>query len=209
MLNKLSKIKKLNKIKENKTVKTVGTVLYIILVIFVLMMLVVTLVQRISNNNISVGGIRIFNIVTGSMVPKYKVGDILISKTIEPSKIQIGDDLVYKGTKNSYKGKIITHQVIKIQEKEGKYEFTTKGLANEEEDPIVEEEQIYGIIVYKTVLLSFIGKIINNLYLFYFLIFIPIAILIVIKIIALRKEEKQEDSKYKKTQKVKKNEKIR
>ena len=83
----------MKKLLENKALKIIGNILYYLLVILVVMILAVVLLQRVTNNNISLAGIRVFNIVTESMVPKYQVGDILISKTIEPDKIKEGDDL--------------------------------------------------------------------------------------------------------------------
>ena len=182
----------MKKLLENKALKIIGNILYYLLVILVVMILAVVLLQRVTNNNISLAGIRVFNIVTESMVPKYQVGDILISKTIEPDKIKEGDDLVYLGKEESFKDKIVTHQVIKIENENGEYKFHTKGIANPEEDPVVSESQIYGIIIYKTHVLSFISKIINNLYGFYFLIFVPLTILIIVKVIKLHREYKEE-----------------
>lgn len=172
----------LEKIKENKTLQITGKVLYYLLLVLILAVLLVVIIQRVSNNNISLGGFRIFNIVTESMMPKYKVGDILLSKAIDCSKIKVGDDIVYLGAKDSFQGKIITHQVINIEEENGVYKFHTKGLANEIEDPIVSQNQVYGIIIYKMRVLSIISKIINNIYGFYFLIFIPMTILLIVKI---------------------------
>lgn len=180
----------LKKLMENKALKIIGNILYYLLVVIIVLILAVVLLQRITNNNVSIAGIRIFNIVTESMVPKYQVGDILVSKSIEPSKIKVGDDLVYLGAVDSFQGKIVTHQVIDIEEENGQYKFHTKGIANPEEDPVVSESQVYGIIIYKTYILSFISKIINNLYGFYFLIFVPLVILIIVKIIKIYREYK-------------------
>lgn len=182
------------KIGDNKALKIIGNILYYMLVVLVLLILLVVLLQRFTHNNASIGGIRIFNIVTESMVPEYKVGDILISKSIDPSKIEIGDDVVYMGEVGSFQGKIITHRVIDIEKDGDNYKFHTKGIANEYEDPaVVSEDQIYGTIIYKTHILSFISKIINNLYGFYFLIFIPLAVLIIVKIVKIHREKYEED----------------
>ena len=161
----------------------------------VILILAVVILQRVSKNNASVGGIRIFNIVTESMFPEYQIGDVLISKKIEPSKIKVGDDLVYLGTEQGFAGRVVTHRVVDIEESDGKYRFHTKGLANEVEDPVVQENQIYGIVIYKTYILSFITKIINNIYGFYFLIFIPLTILIIVKFVKIRNEKEKDDSK--------------
>lgn len=176
-----------------KAIKIIGNILYYLLVVVVILILAVVLIQRISNNNFSLAGIKIFNIVTESMVPKYQVGDILISKTVDPSQIKVGDDLVYLGQEGDFADKIITHQVIAIEQTEtGEYKFHTKGIANDQEDPVVSQSQVYGIIIYKTYILSFISKIINNIYGFYFLIFLPLTLLIIIKIIKVYNEYKQD-----------------
>ena len=184
----------LNKIRNNKALKIIGNILYYLLVIFIVLILLVVILQRVTKNNASIGGIRIFNIVTESMVPEYKVGDILISKSTSLDKIKVGDDIVYLGNKDTFTGKVVTHRVIDIEKNEdGTYLFHTKGIANTAEDPVVSGSQIYGVIIYKTVILSFISKIINNLYGFYFLIFIPLTILIVVKIIKIYQERKYDE----------------
>ena len=184
----------LNKIRNNKALKIIGNILYYILVVFIVLILLVVILQRVTKNNASIGGIRIFNIVTESMVPEYKVGDILISKSTSLDKIKVGDDIVYLGNKDTFTGKVVTHRVIDIEKNEdGTYLFHTKGIANTAEDPVVSGSQVYGVIIYKTVILSFISKIINNLYGFYFLIFTPLTILIVVKIIKIYKERKYDE----------------
>ncbi len=185
----------LNKIKNNKALKIIGNIIYYILLALVILILAVVILQRVSKNNASIGGIRIFNIVTESMFPEYQIGDVLISKKIEPSKIKVGDDLVYLGTEQGFAGRVVTHRVVDIEESDGKYRFHTKGLANEVEDPVVQENQIYGIVIYKTYILSFINKIINNIYGFYFLIFIPLTILIIVKFVKIRNEKEKDDFK--------------
>lgn len=162
----------------NKILRIIGKIIYVLLYIIVLLTLLVVAIQRFSNNNVSIAGFRIFNVATGSMVPEYQVGDILVSKEINPEDIQVGDNIVYMGEKQDFKGKIVTHQVISKREENGKIYFTTKGIANEEADPEISADQVYGKIIYRTIIFSFLSKIINNLYAFYFLIFVPVAIII-------------------------------
>ena len=163
---------------DNKILRGIGKTIYVLLYIIVLLVLLVVVIQRFSGNNATIGGFRIFNVATGSMIPVYNVGDILVSKEISPEEIQVGDDIVYKGEKNEFNGKVVTHRVISKREENGKYYFVTQGVANELADPEISEEQVYGKIIYKTIILSFVSKIINNIYTFYFLIFVPIAIII-------------------------------
>lgn len=177
--------------------KIIGNILYTICTILIILFLFIVILQRVTNNEMAIGGIRIFNVITRSMEPKYTVGDILVSKYVEPNQIQVGDDVVYLGQENSYAGKIITHRVVaKQQNEDGTYTFRTKGIANDLEDPEISGDNIYGVIVYKIQTLSLISKIINNTYKFYFLIFVPIAIIIfmeIMKIIKSRNDDEDED----------------
>ena len=199
----------------NKILRGIGKTIYILLYIIIVLVLLVVAIQRFSNNNLTIAGFRIFNVATGSMIPVYNVGDILVSKEISPEEIEIGDDIVYKGEAQDLNGKIVTHRVISKREENGKYYFITKGVANELEDPEISEDQVYGKIVYKTLLLSFISKIINNIYAFYFLIFVPIAVIIckiiVDNIMSYREGKKEieniKEEKDKSKTKVKKEEK--
>lgn len=189
----------LKKIRDNKALNLIGNILYTLLVILVVLILIIVVLQKTSNNSLSLGGFRIFNIATGSMQPKYEVGDVLVAKTISPDQIKIGDDVTYIGTEGTFAGKVVTHQVIEIEEENGNYKFHTQGLANNEEDPVITQEQVIGKIIYKVWSLSYISKIVQNLYSFYFVIFIPVAILIFIEIrrividIASNKKEKEND----------------
>ena len=171
--------KKIKKIKENKALQIIGKILYILVFIIVILMLIVVILQRTTNNTVSLGGFRIFTVATGSMVPEYEVGDILISKETDPSEIKVDDDIVYKGEKGNFKDKVVTHRVISIEKQEdGNYKIITKGIANSEQDPEITQEQVLGKVVYKVKSLSFISKLISNIYIFYFFIFIPIALII-------------------------------
>ena len=187
----------LKKIKENKALKVIGNIIYILLFFIVILMLVVVILQRVSDNSISFGGYRLFTVATGSMEPEYQVGDVLISQEIDPNEIQVGDNIVYRGNTGSFKDKIVTHQVVSIREENGEKKITTKGIANVEEDPEIDGSQVYGKVIYKVKTLSFIGQIIKNIYVFYFIIFVPIAIIIFrqVRIILKKDDDEEEENK--------------
>lgn len=183
--------------KKNNVLETIINIVYYCLVVLIMAVLIVVILQRVSNNNLAIGGIRIFNVVTESMVPKYEVGDVLIAKTIDVNELQVGDDVAYRGEVGTFNGKIVTHQIIEKKIEDGQLKFITKGIANEESDPEISADQVYGKIIYKVKSLTLISKIINNLFGFYFIIFVPITILIMIKIrdIYLDIKERREEVK--------------
>lgn len=187
---------KLKKIKENKVLKFLGNLLYTLMFIIVVLMLVIVIMQRATNNNITIGGIRMFSVATGSMVPIYEVGDILISKEIEPEKIKVGDDLVYVGKEGTFKNKVVTHRVNFIEKQEdGNYKIITQGVANNVEDPEIDQTQVLGKVMFKMQILSFLGKLVRNVYVFYFLIFVPAGILVyrIIKNLMSTGSDEEED----------------
>ena len=190
-------LEKLKKIKENKVLKFIVNVLYTLMFILVVLLLLVVVMQRVSNNTITLGGFRMFTVATGSMVPVYDVGDILISKEIKPEKIKVGDDLVYLGKKGTFAGKIVTHRVNSIEKQEdGNYKIITQGVANNVADPEIDQTQVLGKVMCEIGILSFMQKMMKNVYVFYFVIFIPVGILVyknVKNIINMNEEDDEND----------------
>lgn len=166
-----------------KVGKTILNVIKILAILLFIIYISVLVIQRVSNNKASLGGYRIFTVVSESMVPKYNIGDILIVKNIKAAKIKVGDDLCYLGKEADFKDKVVTHAVKEVKENNGTFSFITEGIANVMPDPEVQENQIYGVVKYKTILLSFINKCLQNKFVFFLVIFIPIVIYAISKII--------------------------
>ena len=181
------------KIKENKILKISITIIKTLITIFLLMLIGIIFIQRVTNNNFAIGGVRVFTIITGSMEPVYEVGDMIISIETSPEKIEVGDNVVYNGLVGDFNGKIVTHKVIEKNEVNGEYKFITKGVNNTTEDPEINGNQIIGKVVYKTFILSFISKLINNPAAFFFVVFIPFVVLVFFEIVEICEERKRED----------------
>ena len=183
----------------NKTKKFFGiitTIIKIICIIALILLIAVLSLQRFSNNEIAGGGFRIFNVATGSIVPKHNVGDVLIIKEVDTNTLEIGDDITYLGEVGTFKNRVVTHQIVRIEETVGGRIFYTKGIANDTEDPQITADQIYGKVMYKCVIISLLTKLMNNLTAFYIIIFIPFALLIFLQLkdyIADKKEETDDE----------------
>ena len=188
-----------------KILKTLFGVVRAILTVVLVCLLAIILTQRISNNKMAVAGIRIFTVVTESMVPKYLVGDAILVKAVPIEELQVGDDITYLGAVDTFKDRIVTHQIIEKEKKEdGTYKIVTKGIANDKEDPEINETQVYGKVIYKIKSISYINGIIGNLYGMYFVIIVPMAFIFFFDFIGFRKdkqEELEEDEKVRKKDK--------
>ncbi len=183
----------IQKIKDNKILKIISKIVYTIIFIIVLILLLMVILQRTSNNEITIGGYRIFVVATGSMVPEYDVGDVLLSKEVDASELKVGDNIAYKGKVGSYNGKVITHKIKSVEKDGDNYKITTQGVANTGEDPEIDQTQILGKITYKIMILSWFEKIISNNYVFYCIIFIPIAMIIFRRFRSFMSDDEDED----------------
>lgn len=150
----------------------------VIAVIFISLFLIATLLQRVLPEKDGIFGYKTFVIVSGSMEPKLSIGDVIVVKTTEPEDVKTTDIITYKGLSGTFQDKIVTHQVIGIQEEGKRYIFYTKGLENDFEDPAVYEEQVYGVMIHKFWFFSIVSKIVRSKFGFFGLILIPAIFLV-------------------------------
>lgn len=75
-------------------------------------------------------------VLSGSMEPRIKVGDIVIAKKVDPLTIKEGDVITYKMNNNTN----VTHRVVEVIRNGYDPYFITKGDANNIED----SEQVSG-----------------------------------------------------------------
>jgi signal peptidase len=186
----------MRKMMESKIFKGIMTTIKVLIGIVLVGFVIVVALQRFSNNQISFFNFRMFTVVSGSMKPKYDIGDVLISKEVDASTIKVGDAVSYLGAAGDFKNKVITHEVVKIEkDANGKYIFHTKGLANLVEDPVISESQIYGIVIYKSLLLSAIYRVVATNIGFYLIIILPLMYIVGSEVISamLNKEEKRRE----------------
>ena len=182
------------KLKNNKIFKILKTIFNVIVGIALAAFIIVVCLQRFSGNKLSFFNYRMFTVVSESMKPKYDIGDVLIAKEVEPSEVKVGDTISYQGMHGDLANKVITHQVVKIEvDENGKYLFHAKGLANIVEDPVLTEDQLYGVVVYKSFILSLVYRIVGTSIGFYLFIIVPILYIIGSEVIGvmLEREEKR------------------
>lgn len=172
------------------------TILLCLLALFALLVCM----QRVSNNTVSLFGYRLFSVVTRSMEPKYNVGDVLLTEEVDVDTLVVGDDISYLGDKGTYKDKVITHRIIKIEEENGERVFYTKGIATKKVDPAIKDEQIYGKVLGPVPVLTTLYSFISTKHGFYIAIFVPLVLLIGSEVIVtmvekVRKKKELESGK--------------
>ena len=147
-----------------KILKIVPKILYDILIIFCVALILVVVWQIVTDNNESIGGYRLFRIISGSMVPEFNVDEVVICKDTNSDDIKIGDIIVYRGKTGELTNRLIMHEVIDKKEVEGNLIFNVKGIQNTTGDPDVYASQILGVVVHKSAILTLLYHLATSTY---------------------------------------------
>ena len=176
-------MKVISKLLDNKVFKIITGIIRFCVIFILACYIVFILAQRLTGNK-SIGGYRVFTVVTASMKGVYNVNDVIVVKDCDTNKLKIGDDVAYLGNRAGLENKIITHRIIKIEDaSEGGRIFTTKGVASINEDPSIRDSQVLGQVVGVLPVITQINHLIHHNVGFFTLIFIPLVLVIVLEIL--------------------------
>ena len=127
-----------------------------------------------SDSGISIGGYRVYDILTGSMSPTIKPGNLVVVKETLPKEVKKNDVITFK---SDITNNFTTHRAIDIVNSDGKTEFITKGDANNTQDPVpLDEKLLVGKVVFQVPYLgSFLSSLQKNK-----LIFIGLLVVIIL-----------------------------
>ncbi|MDK0849958.1 signal peptidase I [Clostridium perfringens] len=127
-----------------------------------------------SDSGISIGGYRVYDILTGSMSPTIKPGNLVVVKETLPNEVKKNDVITFK---SDITNNFTTHRAIDIVNSDGKTEFITKGDANNTQDPVpLDEKLLVGKVVFQVPYLgSFLSSLQKNK-----LIFIGLLVVIIL-----------------------------
>ena len=177
--------------KLKKVFKVIGRALAISLVVLEIIMIIFLVVAKIKGESPTIFGYHMYFIKTGSMSDYLEPGDIIISKKYDGGELvasrENGDIVTFYGDASGTRASI-THRVIEVNGEK----VITQGDANNIADDPITKSDIEAVMVYKTVVIGKIYKVISSTWGFWLLIFTPIALLIVSEIVSLVKEIKKE-----------------
>ena len=124
----------------------VGTILCIILI--PILIINVTLIVKSYTNKEAVpdfGGFFPLIVLTDSMLPEIKAGDLIICNTTEAEEVQVGDVISFFDPAGNGTS-IVTHRVIEVLNEGGELQFRTRGDNNNTDDKLpVDAEDLVGV----------------------------------------------------------------
>ena len=130
----------------HKILTIVGTVLCIILIPILLINITLIAKSYINKDEVpSIGGTFPLIVLTDSMYPDIKSGDLIICNTAEAEDIKVNDVISFFDPAGNGTS-IVTHRVIEIVEDDGEIFFRTRGDNNNTEDKeLVPAENLVGV----------------------------------------------------------------
>ena len=127
----------------------------------------------------SVLGYTVLRVTTGSMAPTYEVDTLIVVKKTDPAEIREGDVISFYSSDPMLDGAVNTHRVVRIEKDGGQYVYTTKGDGNNVEDPYdVKSEYLVGKVIWSSVILGKISRLVSNPLIFIPVILVPLAVIL-------------------------------
>ena len=179
--------------KVKKFFKILLNIFLVFITIVELLIIANVIYSRATGGFPNIFGYNLYEIISPSMEPEINVGDVIISKSYEGEELSVGQVITFHGRKGDLAGKIVTHKIVKIEETENGIEITTRGIANSKDDPAITQDDVISVMVYKTVVISFIYQIIDTVPGFIFLVIVPLVLLITTEVIQLVKAFRNKD----------------
>lgn len=169
-------------------IKKIFSILILIILISILVFSSVILINsyKYPDKVPSFFGWKPFIVLSGSMESEISVGDIVVVKEVDTSKLKKGDIIAFKQNEV-----VITHRIDEIKNEDGITKYITKGDNNNTQDKgYVLPEQIEGVFQYKVSRLGNLAMFIQTPTGMVVTLSIPILLLILIQFSESRKNKK-------------------
>lgn len=157
------------KFRAKKLIAYILGVIYCLL-IFVAIIIVITILP-LKNN------LKIYSVMSGSMEPTISVGSLILTKP--QAAYSVGDIISFQNDEQIATKNTTTHRIAAIEEENGLNYYSTKGDANDSNDPgRVNDNRIKGKVVLSIPLLGYLISYIKTLPGLMLLVIIPAVIIV-------------------------------
>lgn len=170
-----------------------GNLVFIILILLIASMVFFLVQNKISGGLPKVFGHHMYIVLSGSMAPEFDTGSTVFVKPKEPSQIQVGDIITFRGVSDP--NALTTHRVVDIDKTDPQnLQFITKGDANEVVDPSpVPGNRLVGTISFSIPYLGYLLNYGQTKQGMVFMVMVPGVLLIIMEISKLFKAAMPDD----------------
>lgn len=141
----------------HKVLTVIGTALCVVLIPILIINCILIIKSYTSEEVPNVAGTLPLIVLTDSMYPVIRSGDIIICKTAEPEEVQVGDVIAFFDPAGNG-STIVTHRVMEVTQQSDQIAWRTKGDNNNAEDRLlVTEDKL--VAVYNDIRLAGLGNV--------------------------------------------------
>lgn len=141
----------------HKVLTIIGTALCVVLIPILIINCILIIKSYTSEEVPNVAGTLPLIVLTDSMYPVIRSGDIIICKTAEPEEVQVGDVIAFFDPAGNG-STIVTHRVMEVTQHSDQIAWRTKGDNNNAEDRLVVTEDKL-VAVYNDIRLAGLGNV--------------------------------------------------
>lgn len=147
-------------------------------------------------------GIRVLNVMSGSMEGAIPTGSVVIVADKEPLELIEGDIITFISNDPLYFGKVVTHRIVEIADYRDSVMFITKGDANEDKDGAAAlPANVIGKVVFHIPLLGYLLNFLKTKLGFFLVCLLPCMVIFLLELLQLarhigeyRREKKSGES---------------
>ena len=135
--------------------------IWLLLIGAVLLIYVLDTKIKASKGDYSIPTYNAYVVLTGSMLPKIQVYDVVVTKKVDAADLQVGDIITFASADSRFLNTTITHRIIKknYNAESKSYSFQTKGDNNNVADnALVPQNNIYGKVFLKIPKLGYLQE---------------------------------------------------
>ena len=182
-----------------KALHIAGNILTVLILIFALCMTAFTIISvRTLGGNANILGYKPYIVLSDSMRDSFQVGDISVSKAVDPATLEPGDIVTFTSIDPDHYGEVITHKIREITTYEGQPAFVTYGTTTGEDDAYPAPfDQVVGEYVFRVPKLGYFFQFLKTPAGYVTVILLPFLVLIGLQIVRFvrligqyRKEQK-------------------
>lgn len=185
-------------IEKQQRVLTVLGIIICIILIPLLLINIILIIEGFTNPNEvpALAGYSPMMVLTDSMSPKIKSGDLIIIKEIDPTTLKVDDIITFFDPAGNGQT-TVTHRILKIENIDGKLMFETQGDNNNTPDRLlVEAEAVIGIYLFRIPIVANIIMFMQTVPGLILCIFVPMIALAAYDLFRRKKyDKKQEEEK--------------
>lgn len=171
-----------------KIAKIISNIIFYILLLIIILLIGYIILINVYKKQDKLGDIPInfYTILTTSMTPTIKAGDIVITLKDKNNIYKTGDPITFVSEGNISKGVIITHRIIDTKVVNGSYFYYTKGDANNTADGSpVSANNVIGKVILKIPKAGFIQQFVVSKFGWLVVVVLPCLAIIVYDIVKI------------------------